>query len=298
MKLIKKSKEIERELMGAYARAQELYVSKPGDITRLLSLRPSQLPFCPARTFINAASHGALMTLDFRGAFYTSVGTAVHEVLQTFLGKSGKFLADWRCRCCGKWKRLSHDNECCDLEMEYHEVTINYRGVVGHIDAIFRDKRGRYWIVDFKTASISGAKSKRTSPGPVYIEQVETYANTLYRQYDIKCRGVVLFFVTRDNPKTPTIWNKVLYDEDYSRIVKRTKRYLSMHKQTLAVATLEDALALAEYGRCASSFCNVCKSSVSLKARLKQAYRIGKAAGRLPLLDYALRSLDKSKHSK
>ncbi len=298
MKLIKKSKEIERELMGAYAHAQELYVSKPGDITRLLSLRPSQLPFCPARTFINAASQGALMTLDFRGSFYTSVGTAVHEVLQTFLGKSGKFLADWRCRCCGKWKRLSHDNECCDLEMEYHEVTINYRGVVGHIDAIFRDKKGRYWIVDFKTASTSGAKTKRTSPGKVYIEQVETYANTLYRQHDIKCYGVALFFVTRDNPKKPTIWNKLLEDEDYSRIVKRTKRYLRMHREVLDVVSKSEAIALAEYGRCASAFCSVCKSSVSLKARLRQAWRQGKAAGRLPLIDYATKALEKSKRSK
>lgn len=298
MKLNKRSSEIERELLGAFARAREVFVSKPGDITRLLSLRPSQLPFCPAKTFINAASRGAVMTQDFRSSFYTSVGTAVHEVLQTYLGKSGRFLADWECKCCGKWNRLSHKNECCDLEMQYHEVTINYRGVVGHIDGIYRDSKGRYWIVDFKTASVAGVKSKRTSPGKVYIEQVETYANCLYRQHGIRCEGVTLFFVPRDNPNNPTVWTYVMDDDDYSRVVRRTKKYLRWHAQTLNVRTLDEALALAEYGRCVSTFCNICKSSVSLKKQLKQAFKLGKAANRLPLIDYATRVLGEKRKAK
>lgn len=280
---LKKTSAIERELYVAYLQAQDLVLATSGDMSRLQSLRPSQLPFCALNTFITYASSGATRFMDLRGAFYTSVGTAVHEALQTYMGKSGSWLADWRCVICDKWKRLSHQNECCDFDMEYHEVKIDYRGVVGHIDGIFRDSRGRYWIVDYKTTGLASMPVKAKNPGIVYIEQVETYAERLYRQYGVRCHGVVVFFVPRDNPKTPVIWSKTLTDEDYTRITKRTKRYLRIHRQVLAVTTMAEAMALYEHGRCVAPYCKTCRNGASMKARLREAWRIGTARNRLPL---------------
>ncbi|WP_289856679.1 hypothetical protein, partial [Enterococcus faecium] len=68
-----------------------------GDPTRVLFLRPSQLPFCPVDFFIQNAMHGTVRTLDFGGCFYTRVGTVVHEVMQQALCLSGKFLANYEC---------------------------------------------------------------------------------------------------------------------------------------------------------------------------------------------------------
>jgi hypothetical protein len=273
------------EILKVYKDSAEQYLAFKGDITRIKSLRPSQLPFCPVQFFYQNASHGAIRTMDMNGSFYTSVGTAVHTVVQDYLSRSGKFLASWRCKQCGKWKRVTMQHECCDFQMEYHEITIDHKGVVGHIDAVFKDKNGDYWILDFKTCSVLGYPEKPKRPGKVYTDQVEAYALMLWLQFGIKVRGVMLMFIRRDNPNEPGMWAKELDDEDFAKIKRRISRYKKMHKQAMAAATMEEAIALAKYGRCKNPYCKSCRSSISLKSRLKEAYKKGKMAKRLPLVD-------------
>jgi hypothetical protein len=226
-------------------------------------------------------------TLNLLGTFYTSVGTTVHEVVQKFMSPGGKLLADWHCPSCRKWQRLTTNSECpkCEITMDYHEVLIDYKGVVGHIDAIFRDRHGKYWILDFKTCTVSGASYKKKSPGKVYIEQVETYALMLYLQYGIKVEGVMLQFIPRDNPVEPAVWVKILdiKGTDGKRIMKRTKTYKLQHKEVLAAGTLDEVLALARFGRCANDWCSTCKRDVPLKKQLRAAYKVGDRKRYLPL---------------
>lgn len=276
-------KQVVRELLGAFVEAQDLWMASKRDASRIKFLRPSQMPFCPAGFFVNHATLGMVSTMNFMGSFYTSVGSAVHEVIQRFLAPSGKFLADWKCRICGRHRKLSTKSECCEFTMDYHEVLIDYKGVVGHIDAIFKDKRGKYWILDYKTCTISGAGYKQKSPGAAYIEQVETYALLLWRQYGIRVEGVMLMFLPRDNPLTPTVWIKELDESDFRRVSKRIKRYKVQHKEALAAVTLKEAIALAQHGKCKNDWCSVCRSSKPLKDQLKLAHKRGKAQGYLPL---------------
>lgn len=276
-------KEVVRELLGTFVGVQDLYMASRRDASRIKFLRPSQLPFCAAGFYINHAQLGMVSTMDFMGEFYTKVGTAVHEVMQKFLSPSGKFLADWHCRICGRKRKTSTRSECCDFTMDYHELLIDYKGVVGHIDAVFKDKKGRYWILDFKTCSVSGAPYKQKRPGAAYIEQVETYAYMLWKQYGIRVEGVMLMFIPRDNPTSPTVWVDVLDKLDFKRVGKRIKTYKRMHRDALRAETLKDALALADYGKCKNEWCRVCKSPDSLKTQLKRAYKRGKAKGHLPL---------------
>lgn len=279
-----KAKSVVPEILKVYSDASDIFLASKMDVSRLKYLRPSQLPFCPVSFFVNHAKQGLVRTRQLTSDFYTSVGTAVHTVVQTFLSQSGKFLASWECPVCNKRYKVTTKHECCDNVMNYHEVEINYKGIVGHIDAIFKDSKGRYWILDFKTCSVVGALKKQKNPGASYIEQVEAYALLLWLQYGIKVQGVMLMFIRRNNPVEPVVWSKELDDKDYARIKKRMIAYKRAHKEVLNLRSRAEALALIEkYGRCKGEFCKICRSSRSLKDQVKDAYKIGNDRGRIPL---------------
>lgn len=265
--------------------------------TRVLYLRPSQLPFCPLEFFVQNSEQGLFRTLDFAGAFYTSVGTVVHEVMQEFLCRSGKFLADYHCEECGEWFRSSYMHEHCGFPTKYHEIEINYKGIQGHIDAVYRDKDGKLWILDFKTTSIDGAPKKQKDPGVTYIEQIETYAVLFELQYGLPIEGIMDAFIIRDNPrKSPAIYAKKLTDEQRRSIKSKLTRYKRMHREALDVQTWSEVSALFEHGRCTNPYCSVCKLDDKLiMERLKSAYKTGKAKGRVPIRDYAEAELAKGK---
>ncbi|QRE00297.1 hypothetical protein [Burkholderia phage BCSR5] len=257
------------------------------DPRRVLTVRASGLPFCPHNTFVQRATKGLTNSLDLKGTFYTSVGTAVHETMQSHLGRTQSFIADWHCKECGTWHRFCKQPNCCDFPSEYHEVQIRHKWIVGHIDAIFVDSKGGLWILDFKTTSAKGLPKKLKEPGDSYREQVEAYAYTLKKQYGKTVKGVMLCFIERDNPMKPGMWVKPLsVDFDFPKIQQRLKRYYKMHKQVLDIETKSDVLELLEYKKCTNPWCETCsksKTKESLKSKLLAAYRFGKAKDHLPI---------------
>lgn len=265
--------------------------------SRVLYLRPSQLPFCPLEFFVQNAEQGLLRTLDFAGAFYTSVGTTVHEVMQEFLCRSGRFLADYFCAECDTWHRLSYTHEHCGFPTKYHEITINYKGINGHIDAVYKDKAGKLWILDFKTTSVSSAPKKQKDPGVTYIEQIETYAVLFELQYGMKIEGIMDAFILRDNPRqSPVIYAKKLTDEQRQRAKSKLSRYKRMHRETLDAQAWSDVLALMDHGRCTNPYCSMCKlDDKNIERRLKNAYKRAKEHKRLPLRAYAEREQEKDR---
>lgn len=249
-------------------------------------LRPSALPFCPVNFFVKNAEQGPLRIMHMETAFYVKIGTVVHSVVQNYLANTGKFLASWKCRVCGSVRNVSMDNHCCDTPMKYREVLIKYKGVVGHIDAIYKDTNGDYWILDYKTTSVEQAKKKATNPGIAYQEQIEAYALMLKLQYGIIVKGVLLMFIKRDSPRTPIMFGRVLEKLDFPKIAKRINRYKKMHKEVLNVKTLDEAKALyTKYGKCSNSMCDTCGSWRSVEDAIERAYNRGKRMGYLPLID-------------
>jgi hypothetical protein len=232
-------------------------VSK-GDPARLFNLRCSQMPYCPRSVIVNYAIRGMFQAMDMRMAYYVAVGHAVHDVMQRYLALTGTLLADYTCRECGKKWPMSHKYECCDLPTKYDEIEIRFKGIVGHIDAVFKDRQGRYWIVDFKTCSISGASTKKTNPGQNYMRQVKAYAYLLWKQYGIKVHGVMLMFLPRDNPWEPTIWEYVLNDERYEGAKAELIRQRRIHKDTMNAKSLADFRTLFKE-KCNGPYCDMCK---------------------------------------
>ena len=277
---------IEKELLHTDSSKLLSIKAESQDMSRVLALRPSGLPICPVDFFIKHANYGASRVLDMRGAFFVTIGSSVHEVVQTYLASSGKFLARWECLVCGTLRKCSMDHECCDLQMKYHEIVIDIpfrKGrIVGHIDAVFRDSKGRYWIVDYKTCSVEGYPKKKKDPSRAYLEQVEAYAYTLYVQYGILVAGVVLMFIRRDNPNDPIVYHHLVNKSRHKRIETRLAKYMLMHQEVLAVKTKSEALDLLRYGKCKNKYCKTCKTTVE-KSLLLRAYERGLKLGHLPI---------------
>lgn len=261
--------------------------------SRVLFLRPSQMPFCAMNFFINYSTKGLYRQQTFASAFYTTVGTAVHTVMQNFLCQSGKFLADYHCMECGTWHRRSYKYECCDFPTQYHEIEIDYKGIKGHIDAIYKDKNGKLWIVDFKTTSIKQAPNKKKDPGITYREQIEIYAVLVELQYGIKIEGYADEFILRDNPMAtdPVMWCRPLTDETRSAVKRKLSRYKKMHRAVLDANSKQEVLELFDWGRCKDPYCQICmeKSDRKVKEKLVDAYLMGKKRKNLPVRELAER---------
>jgi hypothetical protein len=241
------------------------------------------------------AQQGTVRSLDMAGAFYTKVGTIVHEVMQQCLCQSGKFLADYHCYECGTTHKQCYKFECCDFPTQYRELKIDYGGITGHIDAVYKDDKGRMWILDFKTTSISAAPKKKKDPGVTYVQQIETYAVLFELQYGIKIEGIMDAFILRDNPrKDPAVYSRVLTDEARTTIRKRLRRYAKMHQAALDAATLKEAYALMEFPRCTNEYCKACKKTPEgLKSMIRAAYKMGKDSGNVPIRAMAERHLSR-----
>jgi len=261
---------------------------------RILSLRASQLPFCPREFFITHASHGLNRPQTMRSAFYTRVGTVVHDVMQSYLATSGRFLADYECRECGTWHRLSRTHECCGFPAKYHEVRIDIKGMKGHIDAIYVDEKGKLWILDFKTTSVKAAPKKKSAPGSAYIEQIEVYAVLFEIQYGMEIEGFMDAFILRDNPGIePPVYARVLTDTKREEVLRRIKRYRRAHRDALDAESWTDVKALLQYDKCDNSLCSVCKMDDGvILNKLKQAYRLGKNSEHLPLRAFVNREME------
>lgn len=268
---IKPSRSGKSEFMSVYRKVfDEVILFQKSDPSRLYNLRCSQLPYCPRSVLINYATRPGLTSLDMGGSFYVSVGTAVHTVMQRYLSQSGQFLADYECKECGTKYPLSHTTECCGFPTEYEEVTIDVgtkkgrHGIQGHIDGIFRDSKGAYWIIDFKTASVAGATSKEKSPGEGYMRQVRAYAVLLRKQYNITVKGVMLIFIPRDSPRPGSIriWESTMSEKDFEHGIAELKADKLLHKKTMAASTKEEVLELFKT-RCGSPYCTHCKTPKS-----------------------------------
>ena len=230
------------------------------DPKRLFSLRCSQIPYCANSVLLNFGERGVFNATAAMSEYYFSVGHAVHHVMQTYLQESGQLIADYECRECGKKYPLSTQHECCGFPTHYEEVTINYKEIVGHIDAIFKDRQGRVWIIDFKTSSTASAPAKGRKPSAGYSMQVRAYAYLLKKQYGIDVHGVMLVFLPRDNPKTPSIWEHVMTPREYAKIRGELIQQKALHKQTMLCETLEDYKELMP-NRCGGLYCRYCNKT-------------------------------------
>lgn len=280
--------EINQELGRVFDDSQFL---ETRDVGRVLYLRPSQLPFCPLQFWLSVSTEGLTRRSNFYSQFYTSVGTTVHTVVQSHLHRSKRFIANWYCPVCKKTRYFKPVAKCCGLYPQYQEVSINTKGMKGHIDAVFLDRKGRYWIVDFKTSSTSTLSAKKKDPSAAYKEQLKSYAHALSRQLNIKIHGICLVFISRDNPRRRSTWFLELTDNERKQSKLGVARYLRQHRSVLRLTKFSELYELYKNRQCRSledmraftgecPYVSVCSSHLDQKALLKDIF---KAAHYVPI---------------
>lgn len=272
---------------------QEVIVSSRADPSRQRNLRCSQLPFCSLDYFVGIATNHKSRYLDMRGLYYTSVGTAVHEIMQTALMRqSNLIVGNWVCKECGKTKSFTTQPECCDFPMAYEEIDFNYKGIQGHLDTLFcnEDKFNKkdiykhtFTVTDYKTTSMANREAMANNPPQGYIEQLLAYFYLLTKQYKLKITHIMLVFIPRDNPdpKNITIWEREVTKVDLDRTESNLRKYLKAHQRVRRIKTLKGLRKLYEtYGLCNNTFCSTCRSKDPWSV-LENAYNVNKH--KLPL---------------
>lgn len=262
------------ELSKALAVAVESEVVLPGG--RGPEFRPSSFPSCPILSWMKLYRNNALgykeKHLYFGMQYYTSVGTAVHEKIQYFMGFTGKVWGHWKCinhmcdealKAADTYDALGHiikegkptrrcttNNKCpkCKQPMAYIEFTIKYKGVTGHIDGIFKCDNGKWIIFDYKTTSLKKVVGQ-TLPEAKHLMQLPFYTYVMEKKYakkyGMKIDSFSLVYMPRDNPFQYYEYAEKWTDKWRHRmknLYKREKRHWDAIKQDLEDDTFTNVI--------------------------------------------------------
>lgn len=207
-------------------------------------LRPSSFPLCPILTWRKMVKGAHLgywpEEQEFSGQYFTQVGTLVHEVVQLYMGNTGKIWGNWKCRnprCKeskkkGLTRKHTTNNKCpcCGSPMYYEEIEVRYRGIVGHIDAIIYLGNGRYWVGDYKTTTKYKINSGKL-PEKAHLKQIPAYVHILRVTLKLNVVGFSLLYLSRDNPfyfsEESFYWDKQWTIKAKAMLKGEKRRYLA-----------------------------------------------------------------------
>lgn len=173
------------------------------------ALRPSGLPYCP---ILDATKNEPA---TYKQSFYLDIGTAFHEIVQTFVCRSGiarsMVYANFKCMRCETVELFKPLPKTCftcgagDHFFQYVELEFEqFRGLGGgHVDLFVKTSNG--WLVcDWKTTSEKSLKF-REDVDDKHHHQLQAYCLALAELFSDKLQGLpilgyVLMFAPRDQP--------------------------------------------------------------------------------------------------
>ena len=159
--------------------------------------RASRLPFCPREFVLDQRFPYEVMreeSYDF--SFYVGIGTAIHEVIQQYLGLSKSIYGHWK--CCGvieKFRTGSASCLVCGRPQKYEEFEIDSE-LGAHVDAVFLQHSA---VGEFKSTSGTNLP-KLTGPYPKHLEQASAYTNALNEQFGWELDKIIFVYLSRDRP--------------------------------------------------------------------------------------------------
>ena len=190
------------------------------DPKRLTSLRVSSFPFCGLRWFLDLPrASSKRSTSDFAKAYFTTVGTCYHTLIQAVLAElhtqdalNTYVVADWLCLGCKKrfftQRKPLKCSKCGSTDLASAEVEIQDGPIMGHVDLIIGVEEGNnppLWVVcDFKTSSIKRLTSgNHTSADNKH--QLRAYIRLLQKRgLPVSSLGF-LIYIAQDNPFSPKL---------------------------------------------------------------------------------------------
>ncbi len=238
-------------------------IVEDSDPARFFFLRPSGFPYCVWRRALTAREDLELQrATTLLSDYFTSVGTATHDVFQRHVGRGGKIVGDWQCVSCMKWKRCDvyrPCRHCGSTNMKYHELEVWYRDtLVGHVDGVIRliPKMGRkspHIVLDYKTTSLRKVTS---SPSPFpYVGnkcQIEKYVPLIEHHHGLEVIGWSLIYLARDIPANSGV--KIVYNpmspREKENHMDEIRKWTKLHRRLLVATTAEDFNLLYKHRLC------------------------------------------------
>ena len=203
------------------------------DPSRLKYLRVSSFPFCGTQWLLNfpKAATGK-RSASFTGSFFTSVGTTVHNSIQSIMDMSPWLIQDWKCFACGTLHQFCTKPKRCKkckneaLQGREHEYKDDI--LVGHLDGAMQLTNDAIDILDYKTTSVRKFEEPGYLPDVGNVRQIEAYA-ALKREQGFNVTGWTLIYILRNSAQrrycTSTKFYGHSFEEEYPRILKRIARY-------------------------------------------------------------------------
>jgi len=143
---------------------------------------------------------------SFRMDFYTEIGTAVHSVMQRWLGRVNQIYGNWSCQNpkCQYYEAVVIKNHLgvgpcphCDRETIYEEYLLTHSsGLSAHPDGLLPYEDG-YLLWEFKT---TGLLSKLSFPRHSYLLQTNIYA-ALLEDAGMPIKKIAIVYISLLNPE-------------------------------------------------------------------------------------------------
>lgn len=235
----------------------------PVNLSRLLTVHPSQCPMCPT-SFIYSwlvLGHKGFNQLDLRSEITLGTGTHIHESVQKYLPMSCEGLVgDWQCKKCKRTHRVQAQPKVCQCgshEFDYHEIGISYKGFEGHIDTVYC-YNNEHMIVDYKSTTLKQLEAKAAQPSFEYQMQLRSYALLMKLQYNIIIKRIMLLFIAKEFPEKHSYWHMEITPEVNHQTFNFLKAERTLKKQLTHLTTFEEFMEL-EPEPCGNSYCPTCK---------------------------------------
>lgn len=197
-----------------------------------VQIRPSSLPFCQVQYLFGELDPMDVSVGDnFMGRIFTSMGSAAHEVVQTYLGRCGILYGKWKCKkCyyvsspnlgtpyCGEkrliWERGAdldgvpigpEKGPCCSgYATRYEEFALidPISGLKGKCDGLIL-VAGHLYLLEAKTKATSAIVKALKVPDDPHIAQATVYAEMCTPKewgLDQEIEGIAFCYIPRDYP--------------------------------------------------------------------------------------------------
>lgn len=138
----------------------------------------------------------------FTKDFYCDVGTAVHSVMQKWLGITKDLYGMWQCDICKKINTGFGSIKCCENKLcIYKEYDLEWNGLKGHCDGLLLID-GEFYILELKTIGTKGL-SYRNTYGPYWYHKNQANMYVFMGQ-KLKLPhplvGYAIVYIERDDP--------------------------------------------------------------------------------------------------